>query len=159
MNSHIHGSCASDSWLTPPELIKALGKFDTDPCCEIKMPWKTASKMYTRKDNGLNQIWKGRVWLNPPYSKPGPWMLTLSQHKNGIALVSPKALDTKWGQQALLTCSCAYFLAGRMLFHYPNGEKSTGKFLSNMLFGFGKQNVEAIKKIKNQFPGILMRRV
>jgi len=39
-----------DIWLTPIELIKALGKFDTDPCCpDTPMPWKTAKRMITKK--------------------------------------------------------------------------------------------------------------
>lgn len=35
------------SWLTPPEIINALGPFDLDPCCPPPptMPWRTATQM------------------------------------------------------------------------------------------------------------------
>ena len=41
---------ATDTWLTPPEMIEALGPFDTDPCVPEGMPWKTATRMITEKE-------------------------------------------------------------------------------------------------------------
>ena len=32
-----------DEWLTPPEIIKALGTFDLDPCASSTRPWPRAS--------------------------------------------------------------------------------------------------------------------
>lgn len=58
----------TDEWYTPKEIIDALGKFDLDPCAPINPLWKTATQMYNKNDDGLIQQWKGRVWLNPPYS-------------------------------------------------------------------------------------------
>lgn len=57
------------TWLTPPEIIRALGEFDLDPCCPPAMPWSTAKKMVCRPDDGLAVTWEGRVWLNPPYGR------------------------------------------------------------------------------------------
>ena len=58
------------TWLTPPEIIKALGPFDTDPCCpDGGMPWPTARRMITKSEDGLRQPWVERVWLNPPYGR------------------------------------------------------------------------------------------
>lgn len=56
-----------DEWLTPPEIIKALGQFDLDPCAPVVRPWDTAERHYSIKDNGLMLPWSGRVWCNPPY--------------------------------------------------------------------------------------------
>lgn len=36
----------TDRWLTPPEIVEALGPFDLDPCAEAVMPWKTADVSY-----------------------------------------------------------------------------------------------------------------
>lgn len=36
-----------DEWLTPPEIIKALGPFDLDPCAPINRPWSTVTQHYT----------------------------------------------------------------------------------------------------------------
>jgi hypothetical protein len=47
-------------WLTPPEIIKALGEFDLDPCSPVDRPWDTAKKHYTILDNGLRQEWGGQ---------------------------------------------------------------------------------------------------
>lgn len=36
-----------DEWLTPPEILRALGAFDLDPCAPVVRPWETAAKHYT----------------------------------------------------------------------------------------------------------------
>jgi hypothetical protein len=73
-----------DEWLTPPEIVRALGPFDLDPCAPIVRPWDTAAQHYTIQDNGLNQPWAGRVWLNPPYGREAiHWMARLAEHGNG----------------------------------------------------------------------------
>ncbi len=55
------------TWLTPPEVIRALGRFTLDPCCPPVMPWRTADKMLTHRfreeanfDGGGGQNW--RIW-------------------------------------------------------------------------------------------------
>lgn len=71
MNTTFEKSANStDEWYTPKEIIDALGEFDLDPCAPVSPLYKTASIMYNKNDDGLKQEWKGRVWLNPPYSRP-----------------------------------------------------------------------------------------
>lgn len=69
----VHGmnvDTGQKSWLTPPRIINALGTFSLDPCCPPKMPWRTATHMVCRPDDGLAVDWTGkRVWLNPPYGR------------------------------------------------------------------------------------------
>lgn len=60
----------TDEWYTPKEIIDALGKFDLDPCAPVKPLWQTAETMYNKNHDGLTKDWVGRVWLNPPYSRP-----------------------------------------------------------------------------------------
>lgn len=55
-----------DEWLTPPEILRALGEFDLDPCAPVVRPWETAARHYTVQDDGLALPWEGRVWCNPP---------------------------------------------------------------------------------------------
>lgn len=78
----------SNSWLTPPEIIAALGTFDLDPCACVGQPWSTAETHLYPRDDGLSAPWVGRVWLNPPY---GPatarWLQRLARHGDGIALI------------------------------------------------------------------------
>jgi hypothetical protein len=35
-----------DEWLTPPEIVKALGTFDLDPCAPAVRPWDTAKRHF-----------------------------------------------------------------------------------------------------------------
>ena len=37
-----------DEWLTPPNILLALGAFDLDPCAPIVRPWDTAALHYTK---------------------------------------------------------------------------------------------------------------
>ena len=77
-----------DEWLTPPEIIRALGGFDLDPCAPVNRPWDMASQHYTVMDNGLQKPWFGRVWCNPPYGRETfKWMEKLASHGSGIALI------------------------------------------------------------------------
>lgn len=149
---------SSDDWLTPPELLKAAGKFDMDVCCPPKIPWKTAKKMICRPKDGLAVKWYGRIWCNPPYSDILPWAKRMSEHGNGLLLTPGKSTDTRWGQ-ICLHADAVLFFKGRLLFHYPDGRKSYGKWMSNMLTAFGKQNVQALRNIQEQFPGVLMKEI
>jgi len=59
----------TDCWLTPPEIIEALGPFDLDPCAAPGQPWATAKHQYAPPQDGLELPWFGRVWVNPPYGQ------------------------------------------------------------------------------------------
>jgi hypothetical protein len=39
-----------------------------------------AARWYSANDNGLAQLWRGRVWLNPPFSDSLPWVQKALQH-------------------------------------------------------------------------------
>lgn len=151
----VHGS-SNDEWLTPPELVKALGPFTTDPCCAKKMPWCTAKIMYSPPQDGLSLPWKGRVWLNPPYSNAKPWITKFVAHGNGIALVSAKSTDSKWCQLLLKHCHSALWLASpRIHFYYTNGKISEGAFLSSLLVAMTHSDSIKLKKILSKYPGAL----
>lgn len=106
------GKGATDVWLTPLEIVNALGTFDLDPCGELFHP--TAKKIFT--ENGLQKEWFGRVWLNPPYSEVGLWLDKLYESRvSGVALVFNRS-DTKWFQKQIRLCSHAFLPAGRIKF-------------------------------------------
>lgn len=69
-----HRSDRSD-WVTPPDIIerarKAMGTIDLDPATTARVNKATvkASRIFTKKDNGLKQEWRGNVWLNCPFGK------------------------------------------------------------------------------------------
>jgi hypothetical protein len=150
-----------DTWLTPPELLAALGKFDMDVCCPSGMPWKTAPKMVCLPEDGLAVKWKGRVWCNPPFSHILPWAEKMANHGNGILLVPAKSPCTVWGQLVLASSDAVLFQKGRLSFHYLDGSKPTGKWGPYMLCAYGPKNVEVLKQAAKGFvtPGILMGRI
>jgi hypothetical protein len=81
----------SDDWFTPPEIFAALKlKFDLDPCSPCRRHWVPARKVFTKRDDGLRQRWRGLVFMNPPFGgREGhvPWLEKFLDHGNGIAIV------------------------------------------------------------------------
>jgi hypothetical protein len=62
-----------EEWYTPPNIIEAartvLGNIDLDPAsCVEAQKYVQARCYFTPKEDGLSKKWKGRVWLNPPYT-------------------------------------------------------------------------------------------
>lgn len=115
-----HGG--NDEWYTPREIVKHLGPFDLDPCTSTRRPWDTASEHYeAEKLNGLRQQWKGRVWLNPPYSKARLWMEKMSEHGNGIALVYARTGTIWFHEHVFASASAILFLRGRVSFYQSDG--------------------------------------
>ena len=103
MNTRFEKSVrSSDEWYTPKEVLKALGRFDLDPCAPVRPLWPTAEVMYDRNMNGLSLKWEGRVWLNPPYSRPliEQFVRKLAEHGNGIALLFNRC-DSKMFQDVI----------------------------------------------------------
>jgi hypothetical protein len=125
MGSHQSAAMKSDTWLTPPEIIRALGVFDLDPCCPKVMPWATAEKMLSESTDGLSVNWHGRVWLNPPYSREAvKWLRRLADHGRGTALVFART-ETSWFFQTVWWRATAIlFLEGRIHFHLADGTRA-----------------------------------
>jgi hypothetical protein len=114
-------------WLTPPDLIRALGPFDLDPCAAPEpRPWPTAAKHITLPENGLAQEWQGRVWLNPPYDqKIDRWLQKMAGHGRGLALVFARTETALWHSCVWPVANSIFFFEGRLWFHRPNGRRGT----------------------------------
>jgi len=123
LSSHESPVANTTSWLTPPWIVKSLGKFDLDPCGCEGSPFVNAETVYYK--DGLEREWFGRVFLNPPYGREiGDWMKRMSEHRNGTALIFART-DTKfWHDYIWPYAHAILFLKGRLHFHYPNGERA-----------------------------------
>jgi DNA N-6-adenine-methyltransferase (Dam) len=139
-----------DEWLTPPEIIKALGYFDMDPCAPIIRPWDTAGSHYTIEDDGLLLPWFYRVWLNPPYGGPNiirPWMKKMAEHDHGTALIFARTDTDIFHEFVFPVASAIFFFNGRLTFHHVSGEKA--KFnggAPSCLVAYGFDDAEMLKK-------------
>lgn len=136
-----------DEWLTPPELLKALGLFDLDPCAPVVRPWDMAKTHYTREDDGLSLPWQGRVWLNPPYgTKTFIWLEKLAEHKSGIALIFARTETKGFHAQIWDKADALFFFRGRLRFHYVSGEKGGTANAPSCLVSYSKKDTASIEK-------------
>jgi DNA N-6-adenine-methyltransferase Dam len=136
----------SDTWLTPPEWIKALGRFDMDPCTPPNMPWRTADVMLTEVQDGLATPWEGRVWLNPPFGQQAAlWLRKMAEHGNGIALIPARTETAMFYESVWHRAHAICFVRGRPHFHYADGKRApfnSGAPIA--LASYGKENTEAL---------------
>ncbi len=143
---HTPNEGATNEWLTPPDILRALGPFDLDPCSPVVRPWSTATMHYTIEHDGLSKVWWGRVWLNPPYGPHvGKWLTRLAEHGNGIALIFARtetdAFFTAWDK-----ADAMLFLRGRLHFHHLDGTRAAHNGgAPSVLIAFGENNVAALR--------------
>lgn len=137
---------ATNEWLTPPEILRALGPFDLDPCSPVSRPWDTARTHYTVNDDGLSKKWRGRVWLNPPYGPHvGQWLKRLAEHGDGIALIFARTeTDAFFG--AWQHADAMLFLRRRLHFHRIDGSRAGNSGAPSVLIAFGEANVTALRR-------------
>ena len=125
MGGHESAVMGKDEWLTPPEIIRALGSFELDPCAPVARPWATAIRHFTVDDNGLMLDWCGRVWMNPPYGPHvGIWLAKLAAHGTGTALIFARTETDAWHRYVWPLATSIAFLRGRLCFHHVNGERA-----------------------------------
>lgn len=150
--SHESQSAVSTDWYTPKWVFDSLGLvFDLDPCQPVGgVPWIPAARYYTMQDDGLQQPWAGRVWLNPPYGKATPaWLEKMHQHRNGVALLFART-DCQWFHQFVAEADAVLFLKGRVRFVDGLGVTSNnGAGSGSMLIAWGSENVEALRGMQH----------
>ena len=112
---HRAESC-SDERYTPSWILdiaaEVLGAIDLDPCAD---PQKRvpARQHFTKADDGLEKAWKGKIYLNPPYSGATKWFKHLCLYMESgavteaIVLVPITSLGSK-GARLLMkrTANC-----------------------------------------------------
>lgn len=152
MGSHQSASMLKDEWLTPPDIIKALGgpeSFDLDPCSPINRPWPTAKEHYTIADNGLLKPWHGRVWFNPPYGGPkivGPWMRRMVEHGRGTTLIFARTETDLFFETVWTQATAILFLHGRLYFHHVDGRRADANAgAPSVLVAYGAEDAAILR--------------
>ena len=146
MGSHHSHSGGADEWLTPPEVVAALGSFDLDPCSPgARRPWDTAAKHYSIEDDGLRQEWVGRVWLNPPYAHAAKWLHRLAEHGQGTALIFARTETRLWFEHVWPRATGLLFLQGRLHFHYLSGRRAAANSgAPSVLVAYGERDAAVL---------------
>lgn len=141
-------SAATHDWLTPPEIVTALGPFDLDPCASVGQPWATAIRQIAPPDDGLAAKWSGRVWLNPPYGPhTAAWLARIAGHGDGIALVFARTETAMFQRFVWPYADALLFMAKRPHFHRPDGTRAAGNSGGPMvLIAYGVHNVAALRR-------------
>jgi len=134
----------SDDYYTPPFIFEALGlTYSIDVCSPPNgSPWIPADRFLTVVDDGLETEWYGRVWMNPPYSKPTPWILKWIEHGNGVGLVPMSKggwFNVLWERDDVAFIA----LTKTLKFITPNGEVK-GIYMPTVLIGIGEENIAAM---------------
>ena len=136
-----------EEWLTPPEIIRALGDFDLDPCAPTPetRPWETAKAHYCIHDNGLIKPWHGRVWCNPPYGgETGKWMARCAAHGNVTALIFARTETQQFFESIWPKAKAVCFLKGRLSFYHITGKKGGTAGAPSMLVTWDDNNANEL---------------
>jgi len=139
----------SHVWLTPPEIIQALGLFDLDPCAAPSpRPWPTAVRHMELPEDGLTAKWHGRVWCNPPFGEhTAAWLARMADHGNGIALAFARTDTAMFHEHVFPRSQAVMFLAKRPHFYYPDGTRATGNSGGPIcLIAYGRENARKLER-------------
>lgn len=142
--THERCSNSTDTWLTPPSIIKSLGEFDLDPCTPDFMPWQTAKHRYTEYDNGLIQPWFGSVWCNPPYSNIQQWLQRCSEYMKCIALVFARTETKAFHQWVWPKADSIFFFEKRITFYSGTGIKAMNAGAPSVLVAYDEKHSQRI---------------
>ena len=122
----------TDTWLTPRYILSCLGDFDLDPCAAEAQPYWTAPLSFTKPEDGFNREWRGRVFMNPPFSNSAPWLRKHGEHANGISLVAASIESTVWREVVWKKAIAILLLHGRTRFCNPDGSSTMGRPLRSI---------------------------
>ncbi len=121
-----------DEWYTSRAVVDAardvLGAIDLDPASNEKANEVVGATTYfTQQDNALTRDWRGRVFLNPPYSheKIGDFCnkLVASVQSGSVSAAVVLVLNTTevaWAATLASAAAAVFFPSGRLKFWKPN---------------------------------------
>ena len=129
---HVAQNSGENEWYTPPDIIQSalsvMGRIDLDPAStEIANKTVGAAEYYTKTENGLEQKWRGNIWLNPPYSQPlirhfsDKVCKTAVSHDYHMMTLVNNATETEWFQNMARLANAICFISKRVKFLDPDG--------------------------------------
>jgi phage N-6-adenine-methyltransferase len=164
---NFRASTGAYEWFTPAQYVEAarqvMGGIDLDPASNATaQQWIKAGQIFTQSDDGLQQQWNGRVWLNPPYAQPliGQFIdKLLAELATGrveqAVLLTHNHTDTAWFHVAQSIADLICFTRGRINFVDDDGER--GSPAQGQAFFYFGARAEAFLELFASF-GFVVRR-
>jgi hypothetical protein len=156
---------STDDWYTQPFVIAALGgwrSFDLDPSSPRPQITRTARRVITKRENGLQRPWRGRVFLNPPYSDPllEMFLARMAEHGRGTALLFARVATAAFHRFVWQRADAILFPKGRFDFIGEDGLKHHGAREAPALCAYGREDMDilAVCGIKGQFVALRLPR-
>lgn len=97
-------------------------------------------------DNGLQQPWEGRVWLNPPYgNQTEKWMERMAGHGNGTALIFARTETASFHPWVWKHAAAVFFFRGRLSFYTKEGKKGGPAGAPSVLVAYGAHDARVLE--------------
>jgi len=148
---HVANNSGNMEWYTPHKYIEAarlaMGSIDTDPAsCEFANQTVRATTYYTAETNGLDKVWTGNVWLNPPYCQPlisefaesVTFRFSEGEIEQAIVLVN-NATETAFFQRMLEEASAICFPRTRIRYINQDGPLALTPLQGQAFIYFGEE--------------------
>lgn len=159
-------SSASSHWYTPAAYVEAaravMGGIDLDPasCAEANETIQ-AAHFFSAEDNGLAKEWRGRVWMNPPYSGDegtATWVSRLLQFYAAGSVTEAVMLinavtDRRYFQPLWAFPIC--FTDHRIKFNSPTHSAADSPIYGSALIYMGEQRERFAEEFK-QFGAVVV---
>ena len=146
---HIARSTGNNEWYTPHHIIdrvrRVMGGIDYDPAsCDVAQEYIQAGIYHTIDDDGLNQEWSGRVFMNPPYARPLTQRfvkhLLRSDKVTEYITLTNDSTDTRWAHLLMNDAYFICFLKGRIQFLSGNADLKPGSPLRGTMICYRGKN-------------------
>ena len=143
----INQDSGNTEYFTPTSIVETarcvMGTIDLDPASsELANQRIRATRFFTAADNGLEQEWRGNIWLNHPFSRQNNklWIAKLvAEYQAGrvtqACCITFAATSEQWFRPLLERLQC--FIAGRTNYYLPDGSLKKGVTKGSVITYFG----------------------
>ncbi len=139
MDTKLMFSSESEEWETPAWLMSRLderyGEFDLDPAATAANA--KARNYFTKEQDGLRQVWRGNVFVNPPYGRGSTrkWVSKavdeiIAGNAQQVVMLLPARTDTKWFREVMSYAYNVDFIQGRVTFEQKGTSGNPAPFPS-----------------------------
>ena len=149
---HVTNNSGNNEWYTPARYVDAarlvMGDIDLDPASStVANRTVQAAEFFSAEQNGLEQDWHGRVWMNPPYASPLIGMfaekfqqaIESGEVDEAVSLVN-NATETVWFELMASVSTAVCFPRGRIKFNDSTGKPKNSPLQGQALLYVGPNN-------------------